>query len=140
MTGANTGIGKETARGLAERGARVTPAVWGASCVLTLCCVQVILACRSQERGQEAAWDIGGDTRQVTVKRCDLASFASVREFCRQVSCDWWTAGHVTSVPASDWRRADHVTSVLASDWRRADHVTLTLGRWPRRRRWWTSW
>ena len=126
VTGANTGIGKETARGLAERGARVTPAVWGASCVLTLCSLQVILACRSQERGQEAAWDIGGDTRQVTVKRCDLASFASVREFCRQVSCDWWRACHVTSVPASDWRRAGH--------------VTLTLGRWPRRRRWWTSW
>ena len=117
VTGANTGIGKETARGLAERGARVTPAVWGAaSCVLTLCCVQVILACRSQERGQEAAWDIGGDTRQVTVKRCDLASFASVREFCRQVSCDWRRADHVTSIVASDWWRAGHVTSVPISD------------------------
>ena len=25
-----------------------------------------------------------------------------------QVSCDWWTAGHVTSVRASDWLTSDH--------------------------------
>jgi len=64
VTGANTGIGKETARGLAERGA------------------QVILACRSVARGEVAAKDIRGKVR---VKECDLASFKSVREFCRQV-------------------------------------------------------
>lgn len=68
VTGANTGIGKETARGLAERGAKV------------------ILACRDVERGEAAARDIAGDSIHVRVKKCDLASFASIREFCRQVN------------------------------------------------------
>ena len=27
-----------------------------------------------------------------------------------QVSCDWWTPGHVTSILLSDWLRADHRT------------------------------
>jgi len=66
VTGANTGIGKETARGLATRGATV------------------ILACRNVKKGEAAAKEIGG--RAVRVIKCDLASFASVREFCRQVS------------------------------------------------------
>jgi len=65
VTGSNTGIGKETVRGLAERGATV------------------IMACRSIERAQAAMEDIG--LSNIKVKKCDLASFASVREFCRQV-------------------------------------------------------
>merc|ERR1719428_2026743 len=62
VTGSNTGIGKETVRGLAQRGAKV------------------IMACRNLEA---AADDIG--LPNITVKKCDLASFASVREFCRQI-------------------------------------------------------
>ena len=66
VTGANTGIGKETARGLADRGATV------------------ILACRNVQKGEAAAKEIQG--RSVRVRELDLASFASVREFCRQIS------------------------------------------------------
>ena len=66
VTGANTGIGKETARGLSARGATV------------------ILACRNVRKGEAAAKEIGG--RALRVKECDLASFASVREFCRQIN------------------------------------------------------
>lgn len=66
VTGANTGIGKETARGLSARGATV------------------ILACRNIQKGKAAIKEIGGQT--LRVKECDLASFASVREFCRQIN------------------------------------------------------
>ena len=65
VTGSNTGIGKETVRGLAQRGAKV------------------IMACRNLEAAEAAADEIG--LPNIKVKRCDLASFASVREFCRQI-------------------------------------------------------
>jgi len=68
VTGSNTGIGKETARGLAVRGAKV------------------ILACRNVEKAEEAAKDIAPGSINVKVKKCDLSSFASVREFCRQIN------------------------------------------------------
>ena len=45
VTGANTGIGKETARGLADRGGRV------------------LLACRSAENGRRAIDEIAGADR-----------------------------------------------------------------------------
>jgi len=68
VTGSNTGIGKETARGLVVRGAKV------------------ILACRNVEKAEEAARDIAPGSNNVKVKKCDLSSFASVREFCRQIN------------------------------------------------------
>ena len=63
VTGANSGMGKETARELARMGA------------------EVILACRGQERGEAARNEIiatTGSTR-VTVMPVDLSSLASVR-------------------------------------------------------------
>jgi retinol dehydrogenase 12 len=63
VTGANSGMGRETARELARMGARV------------------ILACRSQQRGEAAANDIVQTTGRtsVTVMQVDLSSPASVR-------------------------------------------------------------
>ncbi|HEU5267157.1 MAG TPA: SDR family NAD(P)-dependent oxidoreductase [Jatrophihabitans sp.] len=65
VTGANSGMGKETARELARMGAGV------------------ILACRSTARGQAAAQEIIATTGRtgVTVMKLDLSSLASVRTF-----------------------------------------------------------
>uniref|UniRef100_A0A8B9IK97 NADP-retinol dehydrogenase n=1 Tax=Anser cygnoides TaxID=8845 RepID=A0A8B9IK97_ANSCY len=65
ITGANTGIGKETARELARRGARV------------------IIACRDTAKGEAAASEIRAETGnpQVVVKKLDLADTKSIREF-----------------------------------------------------------
>ena len=69
ITGANTGIGKETAIDLARRGARV------------------IIACRSAEKGEEAVVEVraksGND--KVVFRRLDLASLESVRQFASKV-------------------------------------------------------
>ncbi|KAH9369562.1 hypothetical protein HPB48_019650 [Haemaphysalis longicornis] len=62
------GIGKEAAKELAKRGARV------------------ILACRNVDKGQRAAKEIDAEVgRSVTVKRLDLCSFESVRQFADDV-------------------------------------------------------
>jgi NAD(P)-dependent dehydrogenase (short-subunit alcohol dehydrogenase family) len=65
VTGSNTGIGKETARGLAQRGARV------------------ILACRDVGKAEAARKDIVATTgnNEVEVIPLDLASKASIRGF-----------------------------------------------------------
>jgi NAD(P)-dependent dehydrogenase (short-subunit alcohol dehydrogenase family) len=70
VTGANTGIGLETARALASRGAHV------------------VLACRSRERGEEALRSIGADrpAGEVELLLLDLASLASVRAFAQAFS------------------------------------------------------
>ena len=69
ITGANTGIGKETAIDLAKRNAKV------------------IIACRSVERGEQAERDIRrlSKNKNVHFRLLDLASFASIKKFCSQV-------------------------------------------------------
>ena len=65
VTGSNTGIGKETARGLAQRGATV------------------VLACRDVEKASAARDEIAKSTGRsdVTVEALDLGSVASIRAF-----------------------------------------------------------
>ncbi|XP_067632830.1 retinol dehydrogenase 14 isoform X1 [Eurosta solidaginis] len=69
ITGANSGIGKETARDLAKRGARV------------------IMACRNQETANAAKEEIVKETgnTNVIVKKLDLGSQKSVREFAADI-------------------------------------------------------
>jgi len=70
VTGANSGIGLETVRGLAEGGA------W------------VVMACRSLERAEEAldSLDLTIEIKKlVRVRQLDLASFKSVKQFCDQI-------------------------------------------------------
>uniref|UniRef100_A0A673BIP5 Si:ch211-107o10.3 n=1 Tax=Sphaeramia orbicularis TaxID=375764 RepID=A0A673BIP5_9TELE len=69
ITGANTGIGKETALDMAQRGARV------------------ILACRDTTKGHAAADDIRHRTGNgnVQVKKLDLASLQSVRALAKDI-------------------------------------------------------
>ncbi|XP_072171945.1 retinol dehydrogenase 14-like [Diadema setosum] len=66
VTGANTGIGKETAADFAKRDARV------------------ILACRDVEKGKQAVEHIRKQTTggELIVMKLDLASLASVNSFC----------------------------------------------------------
>ncbi|XP_078673791.1 retinol dehydrogenase 12-like isoform X2 [Branchiostoma floridae x Branchiostoma belcheri] len=70
ITGANTGIGKETARDIARRGARV------------------ILACRDLTKAEATAAEIRRDTGNgnIVMQKLDLASMKSVREFALKVN------------------------------------------------------
>ena len=69
ITGANTGIGLETAVDLAKRNARV------------------ILACRSVERGEKAAVEVRkrSGNNNVVFFQLDLASLDSVRKFAAKI-------------------------------------------------------
>jgi NAD(P)-dependent dehydrogenase (short-subunit alcohol dehydrogenase family) len=70
VTGANSGIGLEAARGFAAHGAHV------------------VLAVRDEHRGRTAAAGIGGSTE---VRPLDLSDLASVRQF----AADWRGSIHV---------------------------------------------
>ncbi|XP_017748048.1 PREDICTED: retinol dehydrogenase 13-like [Rhinopithecus bieti] len=69
VTGANTGIGKQTALELAKRGGNI------------------ILACRDMEKCEAAAKDIRGQTlnHHVNARHLDLASLKSIREFAAKI-------------------------------------------------------
>ncbi|XP_038112520.1 retinol dehydrogenase 14 isoform X1 [Culex quinquefasciatus] len=69
ITGANSGIGKETARDLAKRGARV------------------IMACRNMETAKEAQEEIMGETNNnnLILKNIDVSSLASIRKFAQDI-------------------------------------------------------
>lgn len=65
VTGANTGIGKETVRELAKRGAKV------------------YMACRDMTKCESARNEILLDTKNSNIfcRKCDLASFESIKQF-----------------------------------------------------------
>ena len=73
VTGANTGIGKETARELAARGA------------------QVLMVCRNREKGEAALGDIVETTgnENVVLLLADLASLEQVRSLGAEVNRDY---------------------------------------------------
>ena len=68
ITGANSGIGKETAIGLAKKGA------------------QVVMAVRNLERGEKARTDvieISGN-KAVDLLRCDVSLMSNIRQFAKE--------------------------------------------------------
>ncbi|XP_028165566.1 retinol dehydrogenase 14 [Ostrinia furnacalis] len=69
VTGCTSGIGKETAKDLAKRGAKV------------------IMACRSVEAAEKLRDDIIESTKnpKVIVKKLDLSSFSSIRQFAEDI-------------------------------------------------------
>jgi NAD(P)-dependent dehydrogenase (short-subunit alcohol dehydrogenase family) len=70
VTGANSGIGKETALGLARMGARV------------------VLVCRNQQKGEAALADIRRETgsSHLDLLIADMSSFGSVRALAPQIA------------------------------------------------------
>ncbi|NOX89812.1 MAG: SDR family NAD(P)-dependent oxidoreductase [Calditrichaeota bacterium] len=63
VTGGNSGLGFETVKLLAQKGA------------------EVVLACRSVEKGEAAKSTIGKIKGQITVMKLDLASLENIKEF-----------------------------------------------------------
>uniref|UniRef100_A0A8C2ZXL2 Si:dkey-73n8.3 n=1 Tax=Cyclopterus lumpus TaxID=8103 RepID=A0A8C2ZXL2_CYCLU len=74
ITGANVGIGKETAKDLAGRG------------------VRVILACRDMAKGEQAARDIMREVKgaKVVARQLDLADTKSICQFAENIYNGGW--------------------------------------------------
>jgi len=70
ITGANVGIGKEAAKDLLERGARV------------------IMGCRDIKRGDVARQELMKISKKVELRKLDLSDLSSVREFARGIHSD----------------------------------------------------
>jgi NAD(P)-dependent dehydrogenase (short-subunit alcohol dehydrogenase family) len=73
LTGASSGIGKQTALELAKRGARV------------------VMACRNVEKGEAARAEIeaaAGGRGELEVRKLDLASFSSIEIFAAKANAD----------------------------------------------------
>ncbi|KAI1902117.1 hypothetical protein AGOR_G00041410 [Albula goreensis] len=70
ITGANTGIGKETARDLAKRGARI------------------IMACRDMGKAEAAQKEIIEDSKNqnVVIRKLDLSDTKSIKEFAEVIN------------------------------------------------------
>lgn len=70
ITGCTSGIGKETAREMAKRGARL------------------IMACRNVDAANKIKDEFIQETgnSNIVVKKLDLSSFASIREFAKQIN------------------------------------------------------
>ncbi|KAG7255532.1 hypothetical protein CRUP_003985 [Coryphaenoides rupestris] len=84
VTGANTGIGKETAMDLASRGKHSQ---------LFPFCARVVLACRDMAKGEQAARDIlkevGG--AKVVAMQLDLSDTNSISQFAENIYNSWVT-------------------------------------------------
>ncbi|XP_062335954.1 retinol dehydrogenase 12, like [Osmerus eperlanus] len=70
ITGANTGIGKETALDLAKRGARI------------------IMACRDMEKAESALKEVveGSGNKNVVILKLDLSDTKSIKEFAEVIN------------------------------------------------------
>jgi NAD(P)-dependent dehydrogenase (short-subunit alcohol dehydrogenase family) len=73
ITGANTGIGKETTRQIAELGARV------------------VMVCRNKEKGEKARQEIVETTnnKDIDLLICDLSSLKNVKQFSEEFFADY---------------------------------------------------
>uniref|UniRef100_I3KAR8 Uncharacterized protein n=1 Tax=Oreochromis niloticus TaxID=8128 RepID=I3KAR8_ORENI len=85
VTGGNNGIGKETVKDLASRGARV------------------ILACRDMAKGEQAACDIVREVKgaKVVTRQLDLADTKSICQFAENIYNSGWHTQHTHGLQSS---------------------------------------